>query len=151
MQSQSLIKQFQFVRMGTLKKFDAITEEMADVKLDGLNNTLRWQLGHIYTVTELGMHLGSPEKMQLSARYKELFGNGTSPANWTGEIPTLQEIKEQLESQMARVVEVANETNEAAAPFEIANFKTVGEMVHFSISHEMLHQGQIITMTKLTK
>lgn len=124
---------------------------MADVKFDGLNNTLRWQLGHIYTVTEMGMHLGSPEKMQLPARYKDLFGNGTSPANWTDEVPTLQELKEKLHSQMARVIELADETNETAAPFEIANFKTVGEMVHFSISHEMLHQGQIIIMTKLTQ
>lgn len=47
-----LFKQMDFVRGQTLKLMEGVTEEQADVIPEGFRNSIRWNLGHIYVVTE---------------------------------------------------------------------------------------------------
>jgi DinB superfamily len=52
MNEKMLFDQLEFARNITFKVAEGVTEENADLIPDGFPNSLRWQLGHIYTSVE---------------------------------------------------------------------------------------------------
>ena len=117
------------VRRSTLKLAEGLDGAMLDVRPAGFNNTIRWNLGHILTVQE-GLLFGrANEPMNTPEHYRELFGNGTKPADWTVEPPTLAELIAHPDRVYSRqhLLDVAHEdlraTNDRTVDSHIKNIR----------------------------
>jgi hypothetical protein len=155
MNEKMIFDQLEFARNITFKVAEGITEENADLIPDGFPNSLRWQLGHIYTSVEGIVFHFANETMTLPQNYGELFNTGTRPTDWNTTPPTIEEIKSLLSEQVKRV----RETFEGRLDEKIANplpigplqLETIGELISFASFHESEHIGVIKTMNHAVK
>src|SRR3954471_3773993 len=107
--SELLFKNMELTRSFFIKNVEAIEEGLVEVQPEGFNNTIHWHVGHVLTVAEQFM-FGFPKKStNLPANYMELFATGTKPADWNGEVPSIQELAEQLKEQLQRIKEIPGE------------------------------------------
>ncbi|KGP74067.1 DinB family protein [Pontibacillus yanchengensis] len=148
-----LFQQLSFVRMRTLAALDATREDMADVQPEGFQNTIRWNLGHIYTAQENLIHRFIGEEPTLPAHYVELFNANTNPSMWEASPPSLQELRENLAEQTERLKQTFQGRlyEEGDKPFQLGEnvtFTTLAEIVNFTIWHEGLHQGTITALKR---
>jgi uncharacterized damage-inducible protein DinB len=146
-----IYKNFEVTRGYFLKKVDGYDEKIVDVQPEGFNNTIHWHVGHVLTVTEQFI-FGFPKKSNnLPANYMELFASGTKPADWQGEVPSVQELSEQLKEQVKRIKEIPAESfnEKLKAPF--LGLETYGELANFAIFHEANHLGQIQAMKRIVE
>jgi uncharacterized damage-inducible protein DinB len=144
-------KQYDLVRGITLAVLKKVPAEQADIVPEGFANNIRWNLGHILTVQESCMY--GLDFTHLPASYKTLFGPGTKPADWQGEVPSLSALAEQLEEQKERIKRTFGDRlhRELAEPFVLrsgAQMSTLGEMFVFSLFHEGMHIGTINALKK---
>jgi len=144
-----VFKQFEIGREYFLKIIGAVSEDQTDVQPDGFNNTIHWHTGHVLTVTEQTMFGFPHATTHLPANYMELFGNGTKPADWTGEVPTMDELMIQLKDQLVRIQQIPAEqlNNTLEKPF--LGCKTFGELAGVTLMHEATHMGQIQAMKRI--
>src|SRR4051812_37787436 len=99
--SEVVKKQFELGRAGLLKDIEGLAKGLFDVQLEGLPNTIHWQIGHILAAAE-GFLFGA--EGQLPAKYNELFGYGSKPSAWkSDEVPSVETLAEQLKSQLERI------------------------------------------------
>ncbi|WP_227002635.1 DinB family protein [Salicibibacter kimchii] len=143
MNEEQLFQQIDMIRQNTLNEMEGLSEQQADQMPAGFNNTIRWNLAHIYTVQNLLLSNYGGKNIETPSRYPELFAPGTKPADWEGEVPTLDEIKQHLENQPAKLKETLSGQldNKAAKPF--MSLPTVGEILNFTLYHEGMHVGVI--------
>ncbi|QHA34416.1 DinB family protein [Rossellomorea marisflavi] len=141
--NQSLYSQFQLTRAQLLNEIKDLKADVIDVQPEGLNNTIHWHIGHVLTVTEQFMFGFDSLGNVLPARYAELFGYGSKPADWSGDVPSVEELSSQLQDQLVRINELSDE--HLAQPLEqpFHGLKTFGELAHLSLSHESQHLGQM--------
>ena len=147
MTKEQLLNQIEVVRSITLKVFEDLTEEEADLMPPGFNNTIRWNLGHILIVQDqLACHFAGIAG-QLPAKYITLFNNGTKPTDWQTSPPSLAMLAQQLKAQTLSIRENLTERLDdlATKPFNRLGFRmeTIGEILNFSIHHEGVHFGII--------
>ncbi len=153
MNDEMIFQQVRFVRNRTLEALDATTEAMADKMPEGFNNSIRWNLGHIFVTQERLIHGFLQEEPQLPPHYAEWFNANTSPETWDREAPTLNEIREHLAQQPERLEEKfkGRLSVEGPQPFQLGvelTFTTLAEVVSFSNFHEGLHQGTITSLKR---
>ena len=143
MNEEQIFQQINLVRKATLKVMDSVTEEQADKQPEGFRNTIRWNLGHIYVVQNALISKYGGKLVETPSRYLKLFAPGTKPADWQGDIPSLVELKQELEEQPARLKEALTGqlNDEAKEPF--LSLSTVGEILNFTLYHEGVHTGTI--------
>jgi hypothetical protein len=148
MSKEELFLQLDLVRERTLQQLEAATEESADQMPPGYKNTLRWNLGHILTVQETLCLKLAGDPFDLPETYPALFANGTKPADWQIEPPSLDTLKLQLTQQSLRIKQkLADRLDEKLAqPFR--GIGTVGGMIIFSLYHEGTHTGFMMAMRK---
>jgi uncharacterized damage-inducible protein DinB len=149
MNEEMIFKQINLIRQNTLNEMEDLSEEQADQRPEGFHNTIRWNLGHIYTVQNVFVSKFGGKNIDTPSRYLELFAPGTKPADWQGEVPTLDELKRLLEEQPAKLKEaLAGQLDEKAAePF--ISLSTIGELLNFTMYHEGLHVGTIKGLKKV--
>ncbi|MYL51668.1 DinB family protein [Halobacillus litoralis] len=141
MNEEQLFKQISLVRQATLKFLESVTEEEADEQPEGFKNTIRWNLGHIYVVQNSLLAKFGGKPVETPPRYIELFAPGTKPSNWKGEIPSLDELKQELKEQPEKLKEVlAGQLDDEAAQ-AFLSLPTVGEILNFTVYHEGVHTG----------
>lgn len=143
-----LKKQLQFSRKNLLKEIEGSSQEVFDVQPEGFNNTIHWHIGHILTVAEQFL-LGYPHTNHLPTNYKALFGNGTKPSDWKGEIPSVEVLAQQLQDQISRILEIPEERFSEKLPQPFKEFETVGEIAGVATFHEAYHLGQIHVMKRV--
>lgn len=136
-----LIAQFKMFRGGLHQFLASVSESTADQMPKGFNNTIRWNVGHVLTITD-----GFFGLKMLPENYKELFWNGTKPADWVSDVPSLETLDAQLREQEARIEEtLVNRLNEKLQePIQFPNgfqMNTFGEVMAFSNVHEGIHMG----------
>lgn len=147
-----LLNQIDVIRSITLKSVESLLEEQADFQPDGFNNTIRWNLGHIYVVQErLAFHYaGFP--VDVPPSYIEMFSNGTKPSDWKIAPPSLAEICSRLAEQPGRIGTLLGDKlmEPPAVPFRRydGKFDTIGAVIGFSIYHEGLHDAAIALIKK---
>jgi uncharacterized damage-inducible protein DinB len=147
--SERLFKNMELTRSFILKSISTLDEAIVDVQPEGFNNTIHWHIGHILTVAEQFM-FGFPKKStHLPANYMELFGSGTKPADWQGEVPSVKELSAQLNDQLKRMKEVPAESLNEKLQKPFLGQETYGELANFNLFHEALHLGQIQTMKRV--
>ncbi|MBN9654288.1 DinB family protein [Halobacillus sp. GSS1] len=152
MNEEQLFKQISLVRQATLKQLEGVTESQADEQPEGFKNTIRWNIGHIYVVQNSLLAKFGGKSVETPSRYIELFAPGTKPADWEGDIPSLDELKQELDEQPVKLKEVLSGQldDEAAQPF--LSLPTVGEILNFTIYHEGVHTGTVKALKeKVTK
>ncbi|HJV46844.1 MAG TPA: DinB family protein [Bacillota bacterium] len=152
MKSGQLLNQVELVRALTLETFDSLTEEMADIIPAGFNNNIRWNLGHILIVQDQLAAQFASIPAQLPIDFMTLFGNHTSPRDWNRQVPTLEQLANELRNQVGHIRgHLENRLEEAARkPFKRLDYRmeTIGEILAFSLHHEGLHLGVIGSLRK---
>jgi DinB superfamily len=147
--SELLFKNIEVTRNYFLKNIEALDESIIDVQPEGFNNTIHWHIGHVLTVTEQFI-FGYPKKSaNLPANYMEFFAKDTKPADWQGEVPSLNELSAQLKDQQKRMKEVPAESLKVKLQKPLLGLETFGEVANFSLFHETLHLGQIQAMKRV--
>ncbi|WP_242220492.1 DinB family protein [Bacillus cereus group sp. BfR-BA-01380] len=144
-----VFKQFGMTRSYFIKNVESLSKEIVNVQPNGFNNTIHWHIGHVLTVAEQFM-LGFPHKTtHLPANYIELFGNGTKPADWKGDVPTVEKLIIELKDQLVRLQQIpAERLNEKLEkPFMV--LETFGELAGLTLMHEANHLGQIQAMKRI--
>ncbi|AOH53819.1 formate dehydrogenase [Peribacillus muralis] len=135
--------QLTMMRKNLLKEIEGVTPEHMDIQPEGFNNTLHWHLGHVLTAAEKFLLDSSST---LPANYGKLFGYGSKPADWTGDVPSVDTLTQQLQEQLGRLLEIPEErlTEKAAQPF--MGMEAIGEFINFIVLHEANHIGQMHAM-----
>ncbi|TGB03712.1 DinB family protein [Halobacillus salinus] len=151
MNEEQIFKQINMVRQATLKTIEGVTEEQADQQPEGFSNTIRWNLGHIIVVQNSLMARFGGKPVETPSHYIELFAPGTEPADWQGDIPTLAELKQELEAQPAKLKETLEGQLEEEAAKAFLSLPTVGEILNFTMYHEGVHTGTIKALKSNTE
>ncbi|TGU73097.1 DinB family protein, partial [Mesorhizobium sp. M00.F.Ca.ET.186.01.1.1] len=94
-----------------------------------------------------------PGEMKCPPAYAALFSPGTKPADWQGDVPSMEELAAQLKEQHARVKEqLQTKLNDPLPkPFQLGDkgvMNTYGEMMVFTLFHEGMHIGTISALRK---
>jgi uncharacterized damage-inducible protein DinB len=149
--SELLFKHFELTRGNFIKHIEGLDAEKASFQPEGFNNNIHWQIGHVLTVAEQFM-LGYPKKSShLPENYIELFGNGTRPSDWSGDVPSVELLTEQLKTQLGRIKEVPASMLDEKLKKPFLGLETFGELANMALFHESYHLGQIHAMKKLAK
>ena len=146
--SELIKKQFGRTRAVLSKTLEGVSPEAFDIVPEGFNNNIRWQLGHILVTAELFLFKGQGK---LPVSYKELFGPGSKPANWTGDVPSVATLMEQLNEQLARIQEVDTTTFDIKLEKPFIGNETVGELAAMGAFHEAMHVGQIQALKQIVE
>jgi uncharacterized damage-inducible protein DinB len=144
--------QMALFRSRTVKWIEAVDPTIVDVMPTNFINTIHWHIGHILIVQDrltlrlAGLEIGLPEA------YLGWFGNGTKPADWQTQPPSvdilLQQLKEQpdrLQKQISGKLEERLATK-LAIPFN--NMETLGEALNYSFYHEGIHLGYMMALKR---
>ncbi|MFS0690228.1 DinB family protein [Sporosarcina sp. 179-K 8C2 HS] len=142
------IEQLKFARMYTMGRLSQAKEDAWDKQPMGFNNTIRWNVGHIYCTLESFTSTVLPTYKPQHQEWQALFARGTSPVNWEGQVPSNEELIAALEDQMPRVVEAleGNLDQTLPEPLKIGDMLTMGTVdavIQFAVWHEGLHAGVI--------
>lgn len=158
MNEEMLFTLLETTRAGTLmaaKKVKDENPDFADTIPEGFNNNIRWNLGHIVTITDQLANYPAGEKPDFPKPYHSSFANGTSPKGWNDETPSLDEIIQALEEQPKQLKEkfAGRLSDPLPKPFSLVGveFQTVGDLIAFNLYHEGMHLGQINTMLRGAK
>jgi uncharacterized damage-inducible protein DinB len=147
--SEAFYKQFEMARSRFLKRVQDLNPEIVDIQPKGFNNNIHWQVGHVLTVAEQ-FFFGYPTKStNLPANYKEFFGSGTKPQDWTDDVPSFSVLVKQLEEQFERVNKIPPSQLAEKLEKPFIGCETFGEIAGFGVFHEGLHLGQIQTLARL--
>jgi uncharacterized damage-inducible protein DinB len=146
--SELIKMQFELTRSNLFKSIEESNEGIFDVQPEGFNNTIHWHIGHILTVGE--QFLFGAEGT-LPPRYGELFGYGTRPSEWSGEVPIVESLVEELKNQLSRIKEIPEERFANSLPKRILGRETYGQLAGLAAYHEAFHYGQIHAMKRLVE
>lgn len=152
MQDQSFVwNQYELIRGITLATLVNTTEDAANIVPVGFSNNIRWNLGHILLSQDF--LLFGPTGTPLPPSYGALFAPGTKPADWQGDIPTLETLAAQFKEQSARIKETLQSRLNESLPQPLSlgdkgTIHTYGEMLLFTLYHEGMHMGCISGLRK---
>ncbi|WP_066390446.1 DinB family protein [Neobacillus mesonae] len=147
--SELLIKSYETARRFFIKNVEALDESILHVQPEGFKNSIHWHVGHVLTVAEQFV-FGFPKKSNnLPANYLELFGNGTKPADWNEDVPSVKDLTAQLKDQIKRIKEIPANSFDHKLPEPFLGQETVGELTSFAVFHEALHLGKIQEMKRV--
>jgi len=149
MSSNLIISQFEFTHNGFMDEIKDLDEKQLETYPDGFNNTIHWHIGHVLTINETFL-FGFPDNTEhLPESYNDLFGYGTKPADWPNDVPSVDKLKEQLNSQLERIKQIPAEKFEEKLPESIMGAQTYGELAAVAAIHEGNHTGRVNGMKKV--
>ncbi|MCA0985682.1 DinB family protein [Guptibacillus algicola] len=151
MLSMIILDQFNKVRSWSIGEAESLSEDIVNVQPEGFNNTIKWHLGHIITETEYFLFELTRMEVKLPNTYNDFFAPGTKPATWQGESPLLSELVSSLKIQAERVHLLSEEKLVHKLDKPKHGFNTAADSVSFSVLHESLHLGQLISMKQMIK
>jgi len=149
-----IYEQLAFARAQTLKVIETLSEAELEVIPEGLNNDVKWNLGHIYVVTEKFAFTLTDEAAAIPEHFQAWFASGTSPKQWTVKPPTKEELiallQHQLERIQARNVNSLNDLlPESYSTTTGLHLATVAESLSFCLYHEAMHYAAIKSIITL--
>jgi uncharacterized damage-inducible protein DinB len=146
-----LFNQLETYRSYILGVLENVSEEVADVIPEGFNNNIRWNLGHIYLDQYLWIQAVTKEKAGVPEQFQTWFGYGTSPANFTPETPTIDELRNLLKEQPAQIKAQYGERLEEDFPPTEMGMHTIEQVLIRTIFHEGMHLQTILDLKKCMK
>ncbi len=150
-----LFDQLKIIRNNTINAVKELSQNQAVEVPEGFNNSILWNLGHIYLVQERFAFGFAQDPMELPDGFTDLFAGGTKPSDWKVQPPTLSELIQLLEDQTSRISEkLNNRLAEAISnPLTLSSgltLKTIGEFLTFSMYHEGMHVQTIKMLKKFS-
>ncbi|MBD3108007.1 DinB family protein [Bacillus sp. AGMB 02131] len=146
-------KQFQLTRGMLLDFVNGLNEETAKVQPKGFNNNIHWHIGHLLVTAESFM-FGYPKNADnVPAEYAALFGFGTKPADWQGDVPSIETLAGALKEQAGRLAELPESCFVHPLPFKFPKegIDTVGDLYDLMLHHEAEHLGQMKAMKRIVE
>ncbi|QKY70666.1 DinB family protein [Lentibacillus sp. CBA3610] len=144
-----IISQFNITHNGFMNEIKDLDKATLDTQPEGFNNTIRWHIGHVLTTNEQFL-FGFPDNTEhLPERYKDLFGFGSKPADWPEDVPSADELAEQLSSQLERIKAIPEEKYAEKLPEPVLGAQTYGELAAVAAFHEGNHAGRVNAMKKV--
>ncbi|WP_339252299.1 DinB family protein [Sporosarcina sp. FSL W8-0480] len=142
------IEQLKFARIYTMGRLSQVNDDVWDVQPKGFNNTVRWNVGHVYCTLENFTSMVIPSYEPHYQEWQTFFVRGTSPAEWEGQAPLKEELIAALQEQLPRIVgELEGKLDEVLPePLKIGDMLTMGTVdavIQFALWHEGLHAGVI--------
>ncbi|MUG45726.1 DinB family protein [Paenibacillus woosongensis] len=149
-----IFSQLEFIRGQTVKMVQGLSEEQADIIPAKFRNNIRWNLGHIAFVQDAFAFQLNGRPSLISAQYRSFFANGTSPENWTEDVPKLADIVEVLEQQPKQIASIlaGNLDERVSKPYTTSSgftLETVEAFLNFTLYHEGMHFSAIKMYKKL--
>ncbi|MCR8644777.1 DinB family protein [Paenibacillus sp. N1-5-1-14] len=146
-----LLFQMKMARDWCIEVAESCPNELSVIQLDVFNNTIQWQVGHILTVTERMLFQYPGDTTLLPSNFTKWFESGTSPANWTEQPPSLNDLITLLYDQQTRLLAIPPEKFEEILTKPFFGFFRYGECAGFTILHETLHVGKMEEMIRLLR
>lgn len=152
--SSFLLDQLHFIRKNTLKLVSGLSEEQSEIIPEGLNNHIKWNLGHIYFVHERNAFYFLKEDWIMPESYPSLFGPGTKPENGQRMEVELSEIVSLLENQIDRFEarlknRMQEKTPESYTTSTGMHMTTIEEFMGCNLYHEGMHKEKISVIKQL--
>ncbi|MFJ7825844.1 DinB family protein [Psychrobacillus sp. NPDC096623] len=149
------LNQLNFARIYTLGRINQVKETSWDIQPPGFNNTIRWNVGHVYVNAEVFTQKAIPPYEIVHPEWVPLFVPGTKPSDWNLEPPTSEELVSALKKQTERIItaldnNLSNTLIESMAIGNLHEMKTVEALVQFMIWHEGVHAGIIHALNRAT-
>lgn len=146
-----LFTQLETYRSYILGVLENVTDTEAEVIPKGFSNNIRWNLGHIYLDQYLWIQAVTKEKAEVPEPFQAWFGYGTSPANFTSDTPTIDELKNLLKEQPAQIkAQYGDQLEEEFPPTEM-DMHTIEQVLIRTIFHEGMHLQTILDLKKCMK
>lgn len=147
--SNIIVKQFEQVRGWTIEVAGSVTEDIVLITPKGFHNNILWQIGHILSSTEYFLFDLSHQTNHLPPEYISLFGSGTNPNQWEGNIPVVEQLITDLRVQSDHFSDISDSQFNQRLPATMHGFQTVEDCAAFSVLHEALHIGKIEEMQRM--
>lgn len=149
------LNQLNFARIYTQGKLLPIKDEHWDIQPTGFNNTIKWNVGHIFVSMESFVKKVVPDYELVHPEWAPLFKGGTMPSQWTDHVPTNEELHAALAEQPERVKKALTgklnqELPESMKIGTIHEMATVASVIQFAVWHEGVHAGVISAMGNIT-
>ncbi|MFB4169074.1 DinB family protein [Virgibacillus sp. JSM 102003] len=148
-----LMKQYETTRGFFIKMAESAPKEIVDVQPEGFNNTIHWHIGHVLTSAEKVIGYPDITTTYLPENYIDLFGMGTKPSEWIGDVPATDDLIRQLKDQLVRIQQIPaerlNETLDESLGHPFKGVTTLEELVSLLLMHEGTHMGQINAMKRI--
>ena len=151
MNEDMMFRQWKTWRGMIIKLLDKTTEEQADQMPSPFRNSIRWNAGHLVTGIDSFVAKSLDTKPLLPPRYAELFASGTSPDNWQGNVPSLEELKQVLADQPDQIERATAGKLDSKLLEPFLGMETLGEVLAFMIAHDALHLGTMSAIRKTIK
>lgn len=145
---QVLFTQLESYRSELLTVLEGVTEEIADSIPAGFRNNIRWNMGHVYLDQYLWIAALTKDRSDVPESFQRWFGFGTSPADFTEDTPSFDELKKLLKIQPANINETfGNRLEEEFTPTEMG-MHTIEQVLIRTIFHEGMHLQTINNLKK---
>ncbi|MEI5907919.1 DinB family protein [Bacillus spongiae] len=144
-----LFKQLETYRSEMMDVLRHVTAKEASVIPKGFNNNIHWNLGHIYLDQYMWIQAVTMEETVAPESFHAWFGFGTSPADFTEETPTLDELKDLLKQQPDHIKIAYGERLEEEYPPTEMGMHTIEQVLIRTIFHEGMHLQAILDLKKL--
>ena len=131
-----------------------VSQETATTRPMDKINSLVWEVGHLTFVRNTVIKLLNPtEKLEVTENEKELFGNGSKPAD-AAQYPSLESVVELLNKRGDRIYELLDNTTQnylnSESPIKIPHLgDTPGQLIYTFMIHEANHYGEMNIIKKL--
>ncbi|MEH7253090.1 DinB family protein [Neobacillus niacini] len=143
-----LFTQLETYRSEILEAVENVTEAEAEAIPKGFNNNIRWNLGHIYLDQYAWIQAVTKETSSVPGQFSTWFGYGTSPADFTPETPSFEELKHLLKEQPAQIKAEYSERLEEEFPPTEMGMHTIEQVLIRTIFHEGMHLQTILDLKK---
>lgn len=146
-----LFKQLSFARQNTLDELQSVTEQQSIDIPPHFRNNIKWHAGHIYVIHEKFAFQLANERSD--ERFVPLFNTGTSPAQWSQYVPTLDDIIVLLHEQTKRIeATLSSKMDASISPYTTSkglHITTVEQLLSFALYHEAMHCNMIKAFKQL--
>ncbi len=139
-------------RRRALEIADALTPEQLLTIPKGFHNNILWNLGHLVVSQQVLCYTKSGLAPRAPGYLMPLFGKGSSPAAWAGQIDAtevkswLLESMTLLRNDFEQHVFKQYEAYETSSGMVLTN---IGEALTYVLWHESQHLGVILSLRKL--
>lgn len=144
--SQLILKQIARTRPIIAKTLEDVSSEACAIIPEGFNNNIHWQLGHILVTGDFFFLKGNEV---APAEFGAFFGPRTKPADWSGDVPSVETVLDLLQKQADAIQAVDVSTFDTKLEAPILGNETIGEFAAMGAFHESFHVGQIHALKRV--
>ncbi|MEJ9226794.1 MULTISPECIES: DinB family protein [Priestia] len=148
MMEHYICNQLNFARENTIKLVSHMDDAFTEIIPDGLNNNIKWNLGHIYVVQEKFAFSFAGEEINIPEHYNNIFAPGTKPSEWSIERPSLIELLNllTLQNQRLNLILPKKLGEKSLQPYITSTglkLRYIDEFLSFCLYHEGMHYNAL--------